>query len=65
MKKLAKLTGALAVVAVFAVATISTSKAQEVSMDDVNITTAENLDIDLKDRWAIVSRDFVVAGSRD
>ncbi|WP_298417399.1 hypothetical protein [uncultured Kordia sp.] len=65
MKKLAKLTGALAVVALFAVSAINTSNAQEVSMDDVNVTTVENLDNMLKDEWTFISRDFVYTGTSE
>ncbi len=66
MKKLAKLTGALAVVALFAASAITTTNAKEVSMDDINVSTTEALnDMVVKDTWVLVSRDFVLAGSRD
>ncbi|WP_046743247.1 hypothetical protein [Kordia zhangzhouensis] len=65
MKKLVKLTGGLAVVALLAVSAISTTNAQEVSMDDVTVSTAENLDIQLKEDWTFISRDFVYKGSSD
>ncbi|WP_046757835.1 hypothetical protein [Kordia jejudonensis] len=65
MKKLIKLTGALAVVALFAVSAINTTNAQEVTMDDVNVSTVENLDNMLKDEWTFISRDFVYTGSSE
>ena len=65
MKKLAKLTGALAVVALFAVSAINTTNAKEVSMDDVNVSTAENLEIMAKDEWTFISRDFVYTGTSE
>ena len=65
MKKLAKLTGALAVVALFAVSAINTTNAKEVSMDDVNVQTAENLEIMAKDEWTFISRDFVYTGTSE
>ena len=65
MKKLAKLTGALAVVALFAVSAINTTNAKEVSMDDVNVQTAENFESMAKDSWTFISRDFVYTGTSE
>lgn len=60
MKKLVKLTGALALVAFFAGSAISTSNAQEVTMDDLQVIEVADVDALLVDKdWELVSSEWV------
>jgi len=65
--KLLKFAGALAIVAVVGLSSISTTNAQPVSMDGVDINTVENFDEMLQKEitWTFVSKHYVYNGTQE
>ncbi|MDH7446088.1 hypothetical protein [Aquimarina sp. 2201CG14-23] len=60
MKKLLKLTGGLAVAALFFAAATTDAKANDVSMDEVEISTVADVDDLLRDEeWEYISEHYV------
>ncbi|WP_299884000.1 hypothetical protein [uncultured Lacinutrix sp.] len=67
MKKVfLKLAGSLAVVAIIAISSVNTTNAQAVSMDNLNVNTAENLDQVLlaEHPWTFISSEYVYKGTK-
>ena len=60
---ISKLAGGLAVVALIIGSFTSTANAQEVSMDEVQITEVGNLEVVAKKAdWKFITRDFIYYG---
>lgn len=67
MKKvILKAAGVFAIVAIVAVSSINTTNAQSTSMDDLNISTADNLEQELikEHPWTFVSSEYVYTGTK-
>jgi hypothetical protein len=64
--KVLKLSGALAIIALFASSFAAKAKSQTVSIDDVHVTEAANLEDVLggKGEWTFVSSDYVYTGTK-
>ena len=64
--KVLKLSGALAIIALFASSLAAKAKSQTISMDDVQVTEAANLEDVLGGKeWTFVSSDYVYTGTKD